>query len=155
MANIKSIKYLTQEELKRLLGVIESKRDRAIFRVVYHHGLRAGEVGMIKLEDVDLDRGRITIVREKHSMGGEYAMHPTEIKAIKAWLKERKDGILWLFPSQRGTPITRFTLDKLMKRYGAKADIPADKRQFSFVTYSLRRHIEDTSKNLVLADISA
>jgi integrase len=31
MPNIKSIKYLTQDELKRLLKAITNKRDKAIF----------------------------------------------------------------------------------------------------------------------------
>jgi len=148
MPNIKSIKYLTQDELKRLLGVIESKRDLAIFRVAYYHGLRASEIGMLKLEDANLLRGRIRIDRAKHSQGGEYPMHPSEIKAIKAWLKERKDSNLWLFPSQRGSPISRFTLDKLMKHYGKKADIPEDKRHFHVLKHSIATHMLDAGTDI-------
>ena len=148
MANIKSIKYLTQDELKRLLGVIESKRDKAIFLVAYYHGLRASEVGMLKLEDANLVRGRIRIIRQKHSLGGEYPMHPGLIKAIKAWLKERKDANLWLFPSQRGTPISRFTLDKLIKRYGKKAGIPEDKCHFHVLKHSIATHMLDAGSDI-------
>ena len=148
MADVRSIKYLTQDELKRLLGVIESKRDLAIFRVAYYHGLRASEIGMLKLDDANLARGRIRIDRAKHSQGGEYPMHPSEVKAIKAWLKERKDGIPWLFPSQRGLPISRFTLDKLMKQYGAKAGIPADKRHFHVLKHSIATHMLDAGTDI-------
>src|SRR5688572_19374143 len=34
------IHFLTQEECKRLLAVITTKRDRAIFLLAYRHGLR-------------------------------------------------------------------------------------------------------------------
>jgi integrase/recombinase XerD len=144
--NIKSIKYLTQDELRRLLGVIESKRDKAIFLIAYRHGLRASEVGMIKLEDIQ--DSRIRIVRAKHSQGGEYPMQPDEIKAVKAWTKERKDTNLWLFPSQRGSPVSRFTLDKLMKRYGEVASIPSDKRHFHVLKHSIATHLLDAGADI-------
>jgi integrase len=39
------IHFLTQEEMKRLFGVIKDKRDRTIFLTAYRHGLRASEIG--------------------------------------------------------------------------------------------------------------
>jgi integrase len=74
MGRVKTIKYLTQDELIRLLHVIDNKRDKAIFLIAYRHGLRASEVGMVKLGDVDLTRARITIERLKNSQGGEYPL---------------------------------------------------------------------------------
>lgn len=130
MPNIKSIKYLTQDELKRLFGVIESKRDKAIFLIAYRHGLRASEVGLIKDTDIDREKWRINIVRLKNSLGAVHPMQPDEVKAVKAWMKERTNSTPCLFPSQRGLPISRFTLDKIMKAYGKRADIPPDKRHF-------------------------
>jgi integrase len=41
--------YLQPGEIRALFDCIESRRDRAIFRVVYHHGLRAHEVGLSAL----------------------------------------------------------------------------------------------------------
>ena len=52
--------YLTQEETKRLLAAISSKRDQANFLTAYRHGLRASEVGMLTRAAVDLERGRLT-----------------------------------------------------------------------------------------------
>ena len=40
----KPVKYLNTEEIKALFGAITDARDRAIFRVVYHRGLRASEL---------------------------------------------------------------------------------------------------------------
>jgi len=42
--NLKTIMYLTQEEVSRLFSNIQDKRDRAMFNVVYKYGLRASEV---------------------------------------------------------------------------------------------------------------
>ena len=148
MPNIKSIKYLTQDELKRLLGAITNKRDRAIFHLAYYHGLRASEIGTLRTEDIDLTRGRIRIVRLKHSQGGEYPMQPDEVKVLKAWLRERKDGSDYLFPSSRGLPISRRTLDYLMKVYAEKAGIPADKRHFHVLKHSIATHLLDAGADI-------
>jgi len=45
------IPYLTFAEVERLFRVIDSPRDRAMFRVAYQAGLRASEVGMLQLRD--------------------------------------------------------------------------------------------------------
>jgi site-specific recombinase XerD len=148
MPNIESIKYLTQDELKRLFGVIASKRDKAIFLLTYYHGLRACEVGMLNLENIDLSRGRIRIVRAKGSQGGEYPMQSDEAKVLKAYLRERKNTNSWLFPSNRGTPISRRTLDYLMKAYGEKAGIPSDKRHFHVLKHSIATHLLDAGADI-------
>jgi integrase len=55
--------YLTEEELTKLFHVIKNPRDRAIFCVAYHRGLRASELGMIQLADYHRDSGRLMIKR--------------------------------------------------------------------------------------------
>ncbi len=66
------------------IAAIKTKRDRAIFAVAYRHGLRASEVGMLQLTDLDLKAGRITINRVKGSMSGIYPMSPDTVKLIRS-----------------------------------------------------------------------
>ena len=65
------IKFLTPDELTRLIGSITNKRDRAIFLTAYRHGLRAGEIGLLQVSDLDLKRLRIMLHRTKNSLSGE------------------------------------------------------------------------------------
>lgn len=161
MSNINTIKYLSQDELKRLFQVIEkekaaryhapqsiSKRNLAIFLTAYRHGLRSSEVGMLRLEDFDADRGKIFCHREKNGIGGEYPMQADEIRILRAWLKERNDNTPVLFPSLRRQPISRRMLDDLMKRYGKKAGIPPDKRHFHVLRHSIATHLLDAGADL-------
>jgi integrase/recombinase XerD len=148
MPNIKSIKYLTQDELTRLLKAIDNKRDKAIFLLAYRHGLRVSEVGMLKIQDVNMERSRIFCTREKGSISGEYPMQADEVKALKAWLKDRKDGNDCLFPSSRRLPISRRTLDYLMKTYGEEAGIPEDKRHFHVLKHSIATHLLDAGADI-------
>ena len=46
------ITYLTQDELRRLFAVIKDKRDKALFYLAYHHGLRASEVSLLQRGEV-------------------------------------------------------------------------------------------------------
>jgi hypothetical protein len=41
----KEITYLTEEEVDAFFRVIREPRDKALFRVMYHHALRASEPG--------------------------------------------------------------------------------------------------------------
>ena len=59
-----TIKFLTLEETTRLFHELASlRRDKAIFPLAYRHGLRASEVGLLHVEDLDFKTLRIMIHR--------------------------------------------------------------------------------------------
>jgi integrase/recombinase XerD len=64
------IHSLTQPELRALFRVITRKRDRALFLVAYRHGLRASEVGLLQVDDLNLAQQRLTVRRVKRSLPG-------------------------------------------------------------------------------------
>jgi integrase len=64
--------------------------DKAIFLLAYRHGLRASEVGLLHVEDLDFKTLRIMIHRLKGSHSGEHPLQSDEAKAIKAYLRERR-----------------------------------------------------------------
>ena len=144
----RSIQFLTPDEIKRLFGVIESPRDRAMFLLAYRHGLRASEVGLLQTGDLDLKRGRIRLHRLKGSMSGENPMQPDELKAVRSWLRQRREESPILFTSNRRTGISRRMLDVLMKRYGKAAGLPVGKRHFHCLKHTICTHLLDASDNL-------
>lgn len=148
MANISAIKYLTQDEVKRLFKVIGNNRDRAIFMVAYYHGLRPSEVGLIQPDDIDLARNRIRITRLKHGISGEFPMQPNEARAIRAWMKERIQKLPWLFYAKGHVPMPRRSLHYLINVYGQKAGIPQDKRHFHVLRHSIATHLLDAGADI-------
>ena len=100
------IHFLTQPELRALFRVMTRKRDRALFLVAYRHGLRASEVGLLHVDDLNLAQQRVTIHRVKRSLSGIYPLRADEVTALKAYLRERTSPSPSLFLSQRGTPST-------------------------------------------------
>lgn len=123
--------FLTQAEIERLLAVITSPRDRAIFSIAYHRGLRASEIGMIEMRDytpptINARVGTLYCRRLKDSLSKIYDLTKGEEKELRAWFRVRgKQGGL-MFASRQGGPIDRTTLHKLMRKYGAAAGIKID-----------------------------
>ena len=67
-----TIKFLTLQETTRLFHRLASyRREKAIFLLAYRHGLRASEVGMLRIEDIDFKTLRIMIHRLKGSHSGD------------------------------------------------------------------------------------
>jgi site-specific recombinase XerD len=130
-----------EEEIQRFFKLIVSLRDRAIFRLMYHGGLRASEIGLLEIRDYQPRTDRLMVTRLKGSNSGEHSLNRKENKDLKAWLKVR--GMLpgVIFPSRKGGPISRKALDDLMKRYGAAAGWPAKMRHCHIFKHACCTHL--------------
>ena len=145
-----TIRFLSLDETARLFRAIGThRRDRALFLVAYRHGLRASEVGLLRTEDLDLHSLRLMVHRLKGSHSGAHPLQPDEAKAIRAWLRASpQPPAPVLFPSNRGDPIARRTLDWLMKKYGEAADLPPVKRHFHCLKHSIATHLLEAGADL-------
>lgn len=140
-------KFLTQDEIRRLFRVVKDPRDAAIFRVAYHRGLRASEIGLLNLGDLQRS-GKLSVTRKKGSFGGLYKICQSEARALKAWLDVRGDHPGPLFPSRRGSPISQQMLDVLIKRYGALAGIPREKCHMHSLKHSCATHLLEKGESI-------
>jgi integrase len=133
--------HLQEVEVERLFKVISDPRDRAIFRIAYHAGLRASEVGQLELRDYNARTDRVFVHRLKGSNSGEHHLCREEAKALKAWLKIRGLDPGPIFPSRKHRAISRKMLDVLMKKYGSLAMLPAKLRHFHVLKHSCATHL--------------
>lgn len=143
-AELDSSQYLEQHEIQRLFAVIKSKRDRAIFRVTYHRGLRAHEVGILELSDFRDRDGVLFVRRGKGSVSREHRLVDEELRAVRAWVKYRGSQPGPLFPSRQGTGgIGRKQLDRLMKKYCQLAGIRREKAHMHALKHSCGTHLAE------------
>src|SRR5712664_2099394 len=96
-------RYLTQEEVTRLFSVITSPRDRALFALIYHYGLRVEEATLLTLESVDLKNLHIRIQRLKNGVSSQKPLWRHNAKLLRSYLRVRQDAGHWLFTGRQGT----------------------------------------------------
>ena len=135
--------YLQPEEVDRFFRAIDSPRDRAIFRLMYHAGLRASEVGLLQLRDYNPRTERIFIHRLKGSNSGEHHLCREESRVLHAWLKLRGPWQGPMFPSNRRTGIKRIMIHYLVKEYGGIAGIPEQFRHAHIFKHTCCTHLFD------------
>lgn len=134
--------YLTEEEISRLFVAIgKDVRSQAIFRVMYYRGLRASEVGRLRLEDYRPNVGRLFVRRLKGSNSGEFHITESERLALNRWLRERGKDPGPLFLSRNHKALSRWPVFALMKKYCAAAGIAPEKAHPHALKHSCGTHL--------------
>jgi site-specific recombinase XerD len=141
------VKSLTTQQITAVLKQAResSTRDWCLFLLTFRHALRSQEVRQLKVSDIDLTHGTLSINRVKGSKSSVQALdrHKGEplldsVLAMRLWLKERvEDGSQILFPSQKGGMLTRMQLLRLFKKYAAAAGVPEDLAHPHILRHSL------------------
>jgi len=137
--------YFQPEEIAALFRVIKSRRDLAIFRICYHRGLRAHEVGLIQLSDWKPRDGLLYIRRGKGSISRDHKLVDEESRALRTYIRlERGTSPGPLFPSRQGSKgISRYRLDDLIKHYCQLAGIRAEKAHMHALKHSCGTHLAE------------
>jgi integrase len=131
-----SRKALTPEEILRVLGVAsKSKRNLAMILFAYRHGMRASEVCDLRLADIDLKNGQITIRRLKGSLTTTQPLSDlpgqpllSEKRVLRSWLAERSDASDFVFTSQKGGRIHRSQFFRMFQSVAERAGLEPDRR---------------------------
>jgi integrase len=123
--------YLTEAEMKRFLDAARQGRhgvrDHLMMLMAWRHGLRVSELTGMKLADLDLATARLYVRRNKGSLSTHQPVDGDELRAVRAWLRERDtraDARLpWLFLGERG-PLARRAINYLTDAIGKRAGLP-------------------------------
>lgn len=152
--------FLTPEETLAVLRAAKDRsvRDWAMILLAYRHGLRASEVCGLRLADVDLKDGALSIQRLKGSLRTVQPLYThrgqpllDEVAAIRAWLKVRPaDGSDYLFTSQKGGRLDRTQFFRIFQVVAEAAGLPTEKRHPHCLKHSLASHLIAGNVNLAL-----
>lgn len=88
--------------------------------------MRAGEIADLKIEDLHLEYGESSLVVQKGKRGEKGNVRlSAKLKAhLKRFIKYRKSDSPYLFTSARGEKLTVSGIQKIFKKWYAKAGLP-------------------------------
>lgn len=108
-------------------GSRTEKRDLCLVLLMYRHGLRVSEACGLQLDQVDVDSRVLHVLRLKNGLSTTHPLRAEELRAIKAWLKERErlrpEGTAF-FVSEQRRPLHRSTVNLALRKYGELAELP-------------------------------
>lgn len=149
----RKIKHLSVEEVRRLFREIpEDKiRDRLLFDLIYHYGLRRSEACLLQIEDFNLRRNTIHVRRLKGSETHPYPLFPSTRRLLKRYLAGYRDPEhhTWtrnLFPSRQrvGKPISASLIAHLFREYAKSAKLPSDRQNVHSLRHSIAMHMGES-----------
>jgi len=152
--------FLTTDEILNVLKAARARatRDWVMVLLAYRHGLRASEVCGLKLVDIDLKAGSISIRRLKGSLQTVQPLYAhrgqpllDEMSALRAWLRMRlSDGSDYLFTSQKGGKLDRTQFFRVFQSVAKAAGLPIEKQHPHVLKHSLASHLVAGNVNLAL-----
>lgn len=140
------VRFLIRPEIEALLSVPDQRtwlgrRDHALLLVAVQTGLRVSELAALRCTDATLGHGAHL---RCYGKGRKERCTPLSRQAaslLRAWLRERKatphDP---LFPSLRGTALSRDAVEKLVTKHAAAARRKCPSLEGKHVTPHLLRH---------------
>ncbi len=143
----RTIKYLTSQELETLFKQIRNDynskhyhRNLALFYLAQYCALRVSEPCQMLLSDYDPELHTIYCRRQKGSNSNTIRIvDPELIDILTDYLKcraELYEPSEYLFPSQKGGPLSRQMLDYLIRYYCQDTCIPDCKRHFHVLKHT-------------------
>jgi site-specific recombinase XerD len=121
-------RFLRDEQVSKLFDVIDSPRDRAIFKLMLRCGLRVEEVANLTLAAVDLRRAQVFIYEGKGAKDRVVYLSKDAYHALVQYLKVRSSSRakkLFLVDKGRfeGKPLLVRGIQYRMKHYAHKAGL--------------------------------
>ena len=129
------VAYLEEPQMQAVLAAVDLSsrtgvRDQALLLLLYNTGARVSEVTALCLDDLHLQGAPCVVLRGKGSKVRNCPLWPETAQALNAYLIQRapvQPDTTAVFLNANGTPITRFGIRYVTRKYGAKALAPATK----------------------------
>ena len=145
---------LNTKELKKLFSAPDLKtyygyRDRTIFEVFYSTGVRIAELCNLKLKDIDLENGFLTVVQGKGLKDRTVPLCKVTCKYLSEYIQKVRPHFIkgshhqnFLFLSNLGNPVDRTSVFTLLHRYqktiGLQKNLTGHTFRYTMATELLR-----------------
>ena len=150
-------KGITRPVVERLLATTETdcavdKRDRAILMLLVAYGLRAGEVAMLRLDDLDWENEILRVRRPKPGRTHFYPLSQGVGQAIVRYIVDVRpptpERALFFTLVAPIRPVTRSTLGTIVSRRLQRIGIVAGRRGPHALRHAAAQHLLDEGMSM-------
>ena len=128
-AEHKIVGYLEEKEMQAVLNEIDVNsrtgvRDKALLMLMYNTGARVSEIVALELDDLRQDDSAQIRLKGKGSKERACPLWPETVTVLKEYLHQRalkQPDTQRVFLNANGTPVTRFGIRYITRKYGAQA----------------------------------
>ena len=121
-------RYLTEGELTKLIKAARKgrygQRDAALVLIMARHGLRVTEAVDLRWDQVDLSKAHLHVKRLKGGINSVHPIQGDELRALRELRREQEPQSAFVFTSERGGPMTRSNVSKMIAAAGERAGLP-------------------------------
>jgi site-specific recombinase XerD len=146
--SVETVKYLSKEQVEKVFARITSKRDRAMFALMYLYGLRCTEAARLTFQDLRLEDRRLFVQAAKRGNSGEVSLGNDILRYLRAYLTERGNMPGALFLSRKGGKLSTRQIRRLFEGYAEK--MPEDKRHPHVLRHSIAIHMVEQGEDVRL-----
>ncbi len=138
----REIKYLRHGDFISLIRTIERQgdiywiRDKLLFMLAFECGLRATEVGSLKKQDFFSEQRELFCRRLKGSRNNTIKLSEETSKLLDYYLLNYPNDSEFIFLSRKKIPVTKFTLNKICKKYFTLARLPMERAHFHTIKHT-------------------
>jgi integrase len=119
--------YVTEDEVERLIRAASKHergdRDALMILMAYRHGLRVSELIGLQWAQIDLDAGRLRVLRLKGSDDSVHPLGGREIRGLRKLRRGQPVGSRFVFVTGRGGPMTRNGFFKMLSKAAGAAGL--------------------------------
>jgi len=113
--------WLTEREVEEICIAARKRgrwghRDATMILLAYRHGLRVSELIALRWEQLDLDAGRLQVIRRKGSDDSVQPLSAIEIRALRRVKRLQEPGSRYVFITERKAPMTANGFFKMLQR---------------------------------------
>lgn len=97
-------------------------RDFTLIITMFYHGLRCSEAISMRWSQIDFKTSNMLVVRSKKGEATNQPIRGSELRALRELRRQWPDSA-YVFPSERGAPLSRRSVHHIIEQAGREAGI--------------------------------
>jgi site-specific recombinase XerD len=116
---------LTEAEVTKIIQVLDNLKHKALMAIIYAAGLKLSDVLNLKVDDIDFDKGEITLMSTKSEKGRTLMLPKKLVPILKAYIEKYKPQNLF-FGGENGKTYSPRSVQLVFQQAMSKAKIEKD-----------------------------